>query len=126
MRKTRLALFAALALSLVAISTLAAQQPNKGKKPPKQTHDRGIDDPDPSPALQPRLGERTPEGVTVSRRADGVLVAQLDESFEDALLARVNADGSISFVCLHGLPAAAKHVQAPAQPVSAAPVLEEK
>jgi hypothetical protein len=127
MRKARLALFAALALSLVAISTPAAQQQsNNRKKPPKQTHDKGIDDPDPSPAVPSTIGERIAGGATVINRGDGSVVALLDESFHDALVATRNADGTTSYTCLHGLPAGAKHVDTPKQPVSKTPVLEEK
>jgi hypothetical protein len=127
MRKARLAIFGALALSLVAISTPAAQQStNNGKKPPKQTRDRGIDDPDPLAGQNDRIGERLVEGVTTITRGDGTVVALLDESFHDALVATKNPDGSISYRCLHGLPAGAKHVEANATPIAKTPVLEEK
>ena len=126
MRKARLALFGALALSLVAISTPAAQQSNNGKKPPKQTRDKGIDEPDPLAASDDRIGERLAEGVTTITRGDGSVVALLDETFHDALVATKNADGSISYLCLHGLPAGAKHVEASTKPVNKKPVLEEK
>jgi hypothetical protein len=126
MRKARLAIFGALALSLVAISTPAAQQSNNGKKPPKQTRDRGIDDSDPLASQDSRIGERLVEGVTTITRADGSVVALLDETFHDALVATKNPDGTISYLCLHGLPAGAKHVEANTKPIGKTPVLEEK
>jgi hypothetical protein len=125
MRKVRLALIGTVALSLVAIGVASAQQNDNRKKPPKQTHDKGIDDPEPAPAS--KTGERNVEAVTIIERADGIRVGILDESFEDALVASVNPDGSITYRCLHGLPAASKHVAStPPPPVSAAPRLEEK
>lgn len=124
MRKVRLALIGMVALSLVAIGVASAQQNDNRKKPPKQTHDNGIDDPEPAPAT--KTGERNVEAVTIVQRADGIVMGILDESFEDALVASVNPDGSVTYRCLHGLPAASKHVATTPPPVSAKPVLEEK
>jgi hypothetical protein len=129
MRKNRLALFGAVALSLVAIGAPAAQQPedrgNNGRKPPKQTPDRGIDDPAPV-AVDRRTGERNVEGVTIVQRPGGIVMGILDESFEDALVATVKPDGSIVYTCVHGLPAGAKHVETKAPIVSVTPAAEEK
>ena len=126
MRKLRLALIGMVALSLIAITTVAAQQNDNAnrKKPPKQTHDTGIDDPEPAPATT--IGEHNVDGVTIVDRGNGVVMGLLDESFQDALVASVNPDGSVTYRCLHGLPAAAKHVATTPPPVSAAPKLEEK
>jgi len=124
MRKPRLGLIGVVALSLFAISAPSAQQNDNRKKPAKQTPDRGIDDPD--PPGQAQTGERNVEAVRIVQRTDGVVMGILDESFEDALVATVNPDGSVSYRCLHGLPAAAKHVASTPLPVSAAPTLEEK
>src|SRR5688572_29572681 len=119
MRRTRLAVAGAVALSLVAIGTSAAQQSDKPSKQPRQTHDTGVDDADvAAPGQLKKIGEREVAGTTVTRRADGVLVATLDETFEDALVATRNADGSISYTCLHGGEAARKHVEALAKPVT--------
>jgi hypothetical protein len=127
MRKTRLAVFGTVALTLVAVSVPAAQQPDNRKKA-KQTHDKGIDDVDLTPAAAQQVGARDLAGVRIVARADGTLVAQLDESFHDAVVATRNADGTISYACLHGLPAAdgfAKaHEQATSKPSTAK--LEEK
>ena len=126
MRRPRLALIGVVSLSLLAISAPSAQQNDNRKKPPKQTPDKGIDDPDPAPGQAQKTGERNVEAVTIVERPNGVVMGILDESFEDALVASVNPDGSISYRCLHGLPAAAKHVATPPPPVSAVPTLEEK
>src|SRR5262245_53127998 len=126
MRRTRLALIGVVSLSLLAISTLSAQQNDNRRKPPKQTPDKGVDDPDPTPGPAQKIGERNIEAITIVQRPNGVVMGILDESFEDALVASVNPDGSISYRCLHGLPAAAKHVTTPPTPVSAVPTLEEK
>jgi hypothetical protein len=129
MRKSRLALFAAVVLVLVAISAPAAQQSdNSRRKSPKQTQDRGVDDVDVTTPVAQRIGQRELAGVQITERPDGTLVARLDESFHDAVVATKNADGTISYTCLHGLPAAeglAKaHAAAPAKPTTAR--LEEK
>ena len=118
MRTPRLVLFAAVALSLTAISAPSAQQSERGKKPPKQTPDKGVDDAAAPAGQELRTGERDVAAVRVVTRADGTTMAILDESFEDALVATVNADGSITYRCLHGLAAGSKHVASPAPPVS--------
>jgi len=126
MRRPRQALIGVVSLFLLAISAPSAQQNDNRKKPPTQTPDKGIDDPDPPPGQAQKIGERNIEAVTIVQRPDGVVMGILDESFEDALVASVNPDGSISYRCLHGLPAASKHVRTPPPPVSAVPTLEEK
>jgi len=127
MRTTHLALFGAGALVIVAISAPAAQQSdNNRKKPPKQTQDRGVDDPAPAASVDRKTGERNIEAVTIVQRPGGVVMGILDESFEDALVATVKADGSIVYTCVHGLPAGARHVQTKAPIVSVTPAAEEK
>jgi hypothetical protein len=126
MRRTRLALFSVMALSLVAINAPAAQQ-SENRRKPKQTHDRGVDDVDVTTSVAQRIGERQVAGIRIVARPDGTLVAQLDESFHDAVVATKNADGTISYTCLHGLPAAegvAKAHEPKLKPTT--PVLEEK
>jgi hypothetical protein len=125
MRKTRLALFGALAFSLAAISAPAAQQSDKPRKQPKQTHDTGVDGATTAAVPQP-TGERNVAGTTVTRRANGVLMATLDESFEDALVAVKNADGTTSYTCLHGGDVAATHVDALKKPVPVAAARAEE
>jgi len=124
MRKPRLTLIGVVALTLVSISAPAAQQNDNRKKPPKQTPDKGVDEPDPATAQ--KTGERNVEAVQIIERANGVVVGVLDESFEDALVATVNPDGSVTYRCLHGLPEAAKHVASTPQPGSVPPKQEEK
>lgn len=127
MRKARLALFGAVALSLVAVSTPAAQQQENRhrnqRKPPKQTQDKGVDSPE--AAAPSIIGERIAANAAVTVRADGSTVALLDESFHDALVARKDANGRLTYVCLHGLPAGAPHVVEPS-PAPVKPVLEER
>jgi hypothetical protein len=126
MRTPRLVLFAAVALSMTAISAPSAQQ-SGGKKPPKQTPDKGVDDAAASPGQERKTGERDIAAVTVVTRANGTTMAILDESFEDALVATVNPDGSITYKCLHGLAAGSKHVASPAPLISVPrPAAEEK
>jgi hypothetical protein len=128
MHRIRIGVLALIAVFLTASGAPAQQQANraadKGKKPPKQTHDTGVDDPVVAPDA--KLGERDAAGINIFQRADGVFVAQLDESFHDALVATKKADGSIGYTCLHGLPAAVHHVNEPPQPVAPTQVLEEK
>jgi hypothetical protein len=127
MRNARLALFGAMALSIVAIGAPAAQQRDdrndNRRKPPKQTHDKGVDSPE--PAAQSTIGERIAANAVVTVRADGSTIAFLDESFHDALVATKGADGNVTYLCVHGLPAGAKHVAEPGV-APRTPVLEEK
>ena len=127
MRNIPLLLFGVTVLSLAAISTSSAQQSDKARRQPKQTHDKGIDDELPS-VQEKKIGERNAAGVTILTLTDGTLVAQLDESFHDAVVATRQADGKTVYTCLHGLPAAEGKIRAHA-PVTAKPpmsTLEEK
>ena len=127
MRNIRLLLIGVTALSLAAITTSSAQQSDNARRQPKQTHDKGIDDELP-PGQQKKIGERNTAGITILTRPDGTLVAQLDESFHDAIVATRRADGEIVYTCLHGLPAAEGKIKAHG-PVKAKPpisTLEEK
>jgi hypothetical protein len=128
MRKASLCLLGGVLLAFAAVTTYAAQDQGNGKKPPKQTHDNGVDDDDQVPPGQAKrpTGERNTDAVKVSVRPNGILIAELDESFEDALVVTREADGTVRYTCIHGLPAAEHHVLTPQTPVSSAPVLEEK
>ena len=123
MREVHLVLAGAVVLSLVAVSSPLAQQADGVRKRPKQTHDKGVDD---AVVQGPadRVGQRQIAGVAIVWHPDGTLVAQLDESFHDAIVAVKNADGTTTYTCLHGLPAASRLVTAPSVP--ATPALEEK
>ncbi|MBI4887877.1 MAG: hypothetical protein HY824_12345 [Acidobacteria bacterium] len=129
MRRTSFSVFGGALLLFAGVAAAGAQDQGNTKKPPKQTPDRGIDDADGlPPGQEKKLGERNTEAVTVTTLPSGVIMAQLDESFEDALVVTRDADGTIRYTCLHGLPVAARHaIAAPQpQPVSIAPALEEQ
>jgi hypothetical protein len=130
MRAAPLAIVGALAVSLAG-ATLAAQQSDTGKRRPKQTHDKGVDDAVPQEQVDnSRIGERLVNGIAVVARPDGTLEAQLDESFHDAIVAVTLADGRTTYTCLHGLSAAdglvAVHAPVDEAPAPPAPRLEEK
>lgn len=114
-------------MSLVAASSPSAQQGDAAKRRPKHTHDKGIDDAVVA-GQESKIGERHVESLVIVTRPDGTVVAQLDESFHDAVVATKNADGTMTYTCLHGLPAADAHVNGhPAVSTTpAAPPLEEK
>jgi hypothetical protein len=127
MREVHVALVGAMVLSLVAVSSTSAQQPGAAKRKPKQTHDKGVEDAA-AAGQDGKIGERLTAGVAILSRVDGTLVAQLDESFHDAIVAVKNADGTMSYKCLHGLPAANGRVatHAAVSTTPAVPALEEK
>lgn len=128
MPKTRLLLLGVTAAAIAAAGAASAQQPERAKKrPPQQTLDKGIDDPVPA-GRESRIGERVVDGVRVVAGPGGSVIAHLDESFHDAMVATRHADGTIGYTCLHGLPAADGKVKANAgaKPKPATPVLEEK
>lgn len=128
MRAAPLAIVGALAVAFAGID-VAAQQTGPEKRRPKQTHDKGVDD-TVTPVPVNVIGERLVNGLNIVARPDGTLVAELDESFHDAIVAVKNADGTFTYTCLHGLPAAdhfvAEHAPVEETPAPAAPALEEK
>jgi hypothetical protein len=119
-------LLGAIVLALVTLTGFAAQDPASGRKLPKQTHDTGVDDDDQVSPAQARRAtrQRTVESVKVTVRPNGTIIAQLDESFEDALVVTRAPDGTWRYACLHGLPAA-KHLLATRRRPSV-PMAEEK
>ena len=126
MRRTGFYVFGA-ALLLAGVTAVGAQAQSNSKRPPKQTPDRGIDDADGLPPGQKKkLGERNTKAVTVTTLPSGAIMAQLDESFEDALVVTRDADGKIRYTCLHGLPVAGQAAIAAPQPESMSPALEEQ
>ena len=120
MRRSLIA--AAVALGLFAATTYA-QQSNNSKRP-TQTHDVGVDD-DQTPPGQARKGpaDRVVSAVPVAITADGARVAELDETFDEALVVTINPDGTRTFTEVKGLEAAEAVLKAAPKP---APVLEEK
>ena len=125
MSTTRSVHLAALALFALAVAAPMAQQSDKAKRPPKQTHDKGVDD-DPAAAPATRLGEKLPGGVSIEALADGTLVARFDETFHDALVATKGADGKLTYTCVHGLAAAEGKIRAHGPVLTAKPLPEEK
>jgi hypothetical protein len=109
MRKSWKFLIAAVVLIVAADATLAAQQEKKIKKP-KQTHDLGIDDAD--IAVVP---DKNVEGVVFVQHPNGMVSAILDESFLEVTVAVKNADGTLSYQCVHGFPAASNHLKSAAK-----------
>lgn len=127
MPKNSLFLVGFTAAALAAVGVASAQQSDNPGRRPQQTHDKGIDDAVP-PGQERKIGDRAIENVRLEARPDGTIVAFLDESFHDAVVATRKADGTVGYACLHGLPAADRQVKAhlPVKPTPAAPVLEEK
>jgi hypothetical protein len=118
MRTSWVCVIGGLALALTFNAGLAAQQDKKPKKA-KQTHDQGIDDGDVAV-----VADKNAAGAKVIQRPDGSLLSILDESFLEATVAVKNADGTTTYRCFHGLPAAADHLKQAVKP--AAPALEVK
>ena len=86
----------ALGVSIAIAGPADAQNPNsqKPKKTANQVPDSGVDTPD-----TPQGGEfeRVVEAVPVTVRADGTIVAELSEAFDEALTVTVAADGTLTF-----------------------------
>jgi hypothetical protein len=118
MRTSWVCLIGAVALAFMFNAALAAQHDKKPKKA-KQTQDQGIDDADVSV-----VPDKNAEGAEVIRRPDGSLLSILDESFLEATVAVKNPDGTITYRCFHGLPAAAHHLKQAPKPST--PALEVK
>jgi hypothetical protein len=107
------------------VAAPAVEGQGRGRKAPKQTVDRGLDDAAPAAAAAATPVERNAGSARVIRQANGAAVAYLDASFEDALVATRQPDGTIKYTCVHGLEAGAEHVKT-APVVPAQPRLEEK
>jgi len=101
----------------------AAQK--KQKKQPNQVPDTGVDSP--APDLDGPF-ERVVTNVPVTVRADGTIVADLDESFMEAVTVTVAADGTLQFGHHAGLANAIRAVRLlPARQLPQVfPILEEK
>jgi hypothetical protein len=127
MRRTGIAVMVMAAFGLLAGSAYA-QRSDNARKPANQTHDQGVDDADKTPPGQARKGpdDRVVSQVPVSVLANGLAVAELDESFDEAIVVTINPDGTRTYQAVQGLATAAELVKAEPKPVSAAPVLEEK
>ena len=125
MRRTGIAIAVIAALGVFA-GTTAAQQPANSKKP-SQTLDQGVDD-DKTPPGPARKGpaDRSVAQVPVTVHSNGVAVAELDDAYDEALVVRINPDGSRTYVEVQGVDRATKEVQRTPAPAPPAPVLEEK
>jgi len=104
-------------------AVVAAQQGNEPtKKPPVQTPEKGVDDEKPNPGQgKTAIGNKDVASVVVTVHPTGALMAQLDESFEEALVVTVKPDGTRVYTTMRGVPKA--NAPIPAPPVVA---LEEK
>lgn len=130
-RKTaRTALAAAVSLAIVAPLYAQSTQANpaalKQKKHANQVPDSGLDEPE---SAQPGdLFERIVGAVPVTVKADGTVVAELDESFMEAATVTVAADGTLTFAHHAGLASAIRAMRLlPARPLPQFfPTLEEK
>ena len=123
MRRTGIVV--AVALTLMAAGAYAQQGGNS--KRPNQVPDKGIDDSQAPPGqARKEPGDRVVTQVPRAVTANGVNLAELDETFDEAIVLTINPDGTRAFTEVKGLEAAERVVKATTQPAPSAPVLEEK
>jgi len=93
------------------------------RKQINQVPDLGTNDPTPSPIF-----ERAVESVPVTVRADGTMVAQLDDTFMEAVTVSVDGDGTLHYQHFTGLETASRAVRVlPSRALpSFFPILEER
>jgi hypothetical protein len=118
----------------LAVSTLAHAQsaqanpnaPGQQKKHANQVPDRGLDQPEADASATPF--ERVIENVPVRVRADGTIIAELDESFMEAVTVTVAADGTLQFGHNAGVASANRAMRLlPARPLPQIfPIVEDK
>jgi hypothetical protein len=131
MRRAGIAVVVMTALGLFPASTYAqqanSQQSNNGRKQATQTPDQGVDD-DKTPPGQARKGpgERVVSEVPATVLPNGVAVAVLDESFDEAIVVTINPDGNPTYKHVQGTATAAELVQAEPKTPTPEPALEEK
>ena len=125
MRRTGIAIAVIAALGVFA-GTAYAQQAGNSKKQTSQTHDLGVDDDTPPGQARKGPADRVASQVPVNVHSSGVRVAELDEAYDEALVARINPDGSRTFVEVQGVDRATEEVHRTPAPAAPAPVLEEK
>jgi len=125
MRKIVIAVAVVVALGVFAGAT-SAQQPANSRKP-SQTPDQGVDD-DKTPPGQARKGpaERSAAQVPVTVHSNGIAVAELDESFDEAIVVTLDTDGTRTYQHVQGPASAAAFLEAEPSPAVPEPVLEEK
>jgi hypothetical protein len=115
-----------IATPLFAQSSQANSNADKAKKHVNQVPDSGLDQPPIDQSGSPF--ERVPTAVPVTVRADGTVVAELDDSFMEAATVTVSADGTLTFGHYTGIARANEAMRLlPARPLPQFfPMLEEK
>jgi hypothetical protein len=105
--KAWIGVIGATALVFATSAALAAQQVEKKPKGrASQVGDRGLDE-----AQAPAPGEaQNMDAIKYTYHPGGMVSAELDASFEEALVVTKLSDGSYSYTCIHGLPVASKLV----------------
>ena len=108
MRQALMAL--TLGVSIAIAGPAYAQNPNsqKPKKTANQVPDSGADAPD---TPQDGAFERVVETVPVAVRADGTVVAELSDAFDEAITVTLSADGTLIFGHQKGLANANRAMQ---------------
>jgi hypothetical protein len=125
MRSLFVALAAIAFLAFSGAVAAAQQGPKPTKKPPVQTPDNGVDDGTQNPGQGKKdIGDKDVASVTVTTHPSGAAVAELDESFEEAIIVTVKPDGTRTISTQRGL--AARPSPVPAAPAVEPPALEEK
>ena len=125
MRRTSIAIAVTAALGVFA-GTTYAQQAGNSRKQTSQTHDLGVDDETPPGQARKGPADRGAAQVPVTVHSNGVALAELDEAYDEALVVRVNPDGSRTFVEVQGVDRATEEVHRTPAPAPPALVLEEK
>jgi hypothetical protein len=128
----RIVLACALTIAVASVASAQSSQANdraqqaKTKKHANQVPDSGFDQPDADPGAD--QFERVIENVPVRVRADGTVVAELDDSFMEAMTLTVAADGTLTFGHHAGLATANRAMRLlPARVLPPLfPILEEK
>jgi len=117
---------AAIALLAFGGAAAAAQQgPKPNKKPPVQTPDSGVDDGKQNPGQGRKdIGDKDVASITVKPHPSGAAVAELDESFEEAIVVTLKPDGTRTISTQRGT--AVRPSPVPAAPAVEPPALEEK
>jgi hypothetical protein len=119
-----------LLVCVFAASAAFAQSPQANanaeqnqRKQINQVPDLGTNDPTPSPVF-----ERAVDSVPVTVRADGTMVAQLDDTFMEAVTVSVGANGTLQYQHFTGLETASRAVRIlPSRPLPPFfPILEER
>jgi hypothetical protein len=128
----RIVLACALTVAVGSVASAQSSQASanaqqaKQKKHANQVPDSGLDQPEPEQGADPF--ERVIENVPVRTRADGTVIAELDDSFMEAMTLTVAADGTLTLGHFAGLANANRAMRLlPARVLPQLfPILEEK